>query len=459
MKRLIIALFAISIVACKQEPKVDYVILSGAVENSSATKATLKNANFNTELSIDKNGVFSDTIQIPESGFYSFSIGREYTPIYLSLGNNLNVTIDAQKFDESISYSGEGATENNYLAAKTLNSIKVTSNAKALYSSDETSFKNTIDSIQSQNENQLHALEKANESFLATEKQNLVYDNYLMLKNYAQRHGFYTKKENFEVSEDFFPDELKNLTFDDAEAYKTSQSYKNMAFRQNIDDLFKTLGDDISTVSVKELQSIEAIKVTALKNDVIDYLGNFLVSPANENMESIYNFFKNNTTNEDTKKALTETFEKNKDLVKGKPSPQFVNYENHKGGDMSLADLKGKYVYVDVWATWCGPCIREIPSLKEVEKQFHNENIAFVSTSIDEMKNRDKWLAMVDEKELGGVQLMADKDWSSDFVKAYAIQGIPRFILIDPNGNIVSADAPRPSDPNLVKLLEKELQM
>ncbi|WP_204345955.1 TlpA family protein disulfide reductase [Psychroserpens algicola] len=459
MKRLIIALFAISIVACKQEPKVDYVILSGAVENSSATKATLKNANFNTELSIDKNGVFSDTIQIPESGFYSFSIGREYTPVYLSFGNNLNVTIDAQKFDESISYSGEGATENNYLAAKTLNSIKATSNAKALYSSDETSFKNTIDSIQSQNENQLHALEKANESFLATEKQNLVYDNYLMLKNYAQRHGFYTKKENFEVSEDFFPDELKNLTFDDAEAYKTSQSYKNMAFRQNIDDLFKTLGDDISTVSVKELQSIEAIKVTALKNDVIDYLGNFLVSPANENMESIYNFFKNNTTNEDTKKALTETFEKNKDLVKGKPSPQFVNYENHKGGDMSLADLKGKYVYVDVWATWCGPCIREIPSLKEVEKQFHNENIAFVSTSIDEMKNRDKWLAMVDEKELGGVQLMADKDWSSDFVKAYAIQGIPRFILIDPNGNIVSADAPRPSDPNLVKLLEKELQM
>jgi hypothetical protein len=53
---------------------------------------------------------------------------------------------------------------------------------------------------------------------------------------------------------------------------------------------------------------------------------------------------------------------------------------------------------------------------------------------------------------------MADNDWSSKFVKDYAIQGIPRFILIDPNGNIVSADAPRPSDPKLLDLLESELK-
>jgi thiol-disulfide isomerase/thioredoxin len=176
-------------------------------------------------------------------------------------------------------------------------------------------------------------------------------------------------------------------------------------------------------------------------------------------MEAVYNFFSENSSSEDTKKKLTETFEKNKNLVKGKPSPQFVNYENHKGGDLSLADLKGKYVYVDVWATWCGPCIAEIPSLKEVEKQFHNENIEFVSTSIDQAKDRDKWVSMVKDKDLGGSQLMADNNWSSQFVKDYAIQGIPRFILIDPNGNIVSADAPRPSDPKLLELLEKELKI
>ena len=68
-----------------------------------------------------------------------------------------------------------------------------------------------------------------------------------------------------------------------------------------------------------------------------------------------------------------------RDLPKGAPSPSFVDYENYNGGKTSLADLKGKYVYIDVWATWCGPCKAEIPSLKKIEKEYHGKNIAFVS--------------------------------------------------------------------------------
>ena len=136
----------------------------------------------------------------------------------------------------------------------------------------------------------------------------------------------------------------------------------------------------------------------------------------------------------------------------GKPSPKFENYENNAGGQISLADLKGKYVYIDVWATWCGPCKAEIPSLKKVEKAYHGKNIEFVSISIDQAKDHDKWKAMVADKELSGIQLFADKDWSSDFIKDYGIRGIPRFILIDTEGKVVNADAPRPSSPKLVEL-------
>ena len=142
-------------------------------------------------------------------------------------------------------------------------------------------------------------------------------------------------------------------------------------------------------------------------------------------------------------------------LGKGKESPKFVDYENFKGGTTSLVDLKGKYVYVDVWATWCGPCKREIPFLKEVEKAYHGKNIEFVSISVDKAKDHDAWKQMVEEKELGGVQLYADKDWQSDFVQGYKINGIPRFILIDPAGNIVSADAPRPSSEGLIALFNE----
>ncbi|MCF6349291.1 MAG: TlpA family protein disulfide reductase [Flavobacteriaceae bacterium] len=137
--------------------------------------------------------------------------------------------------------------------------------------------------------------------------------------------------------------------------------------------------------------------------------------------------------------------------LKGKPSPKFVNYENHKGGTTSLDDLKGKYVYVDVWATWCGPCKKEIPFLKEVEKEFHGKNIEFVSVSIDKKAAHKVWKQMVTEKELVGIQLFAGDDLQ--FVNDYGIEGIPRFILIDDKGNVVNADAPRPSNPKLKEVL------
>ncbi|SFZ91535.1 AhpC/TSA family protein [Flaviramulus basaltis] len=145
----------------------------------------------------------------------------------------------------------------------------------------------------------------------------------------------------------------------------------------------------------------------------------------------------------------------------GKPSPNFENYENYKGGNTSLSDLKGKYVYVDVWATWCGPCIAEIPSLKKLEKQFEDKNIAFVSISVDDGRGyrgdagaaHEGWKKMIAEKEMGGIQLFSGEGWKSEFIQGYRINGIPRFILIDPAGNIVNADASRPSSPKLTELL------
>lgn len=152
-----------------------------------------------------------------------------------------------------------------------------------------------------------------------------------------------------------------------------------------------------------------------------------------------------------------------RELPKGAPSPSFEDYENYDGTKTSLADLKGKYAYIDVWATWCGPCKAEIPSLKQIEKDYHGKNIAFVSMSIDddrthkgswELANSD-WKAMVADKELGGIQVFAPKGWKSQFIRDYKISGIPRFILIDPDGNIVDASAPRPSDPALREMFNK----
>lgn len=161
---------------------------------------------------------------------------------------------------------------------------------------------------------------------------------------------------------------------------------------------------------------------------------------------------------EDTEKNLKslegymkESFEVKK--LNGSVSPSFA-YENTEGKLVKLEDFKGKYIYVDVWATWCGPCRAEIPHLKKTEEAYHGKNIEFVSISVDVMKDKEKWKKFVAEKQLGGVQVLADKDWKSDFVTGYKINGIPRFILIGPEGKIVNADAPRPSSPELAKLLD-----
>ncbi|MEQ6123283.1 TlpA disulfide reductase family protein [Pseudotenacibaculum sp. MALMAid0570] len=143
-------------------------------------------------------------------------------------------------------------------------------------------------------------------------------------------------------------------------------------------------------------------------------------------------------------------------LEKGKPAPEFVNYEDFKGGKKSLKDFRGNFVYIDVWATWCRPCLAQIPYLKKLEKEFEGKNISFVSISTDNKdrsngdwsKARKKWATMVKDKNLGGTQLWAGKDHIR-FSQEYLIRGIPRFILIDPEGNIVNHNEIRPSDPKI----------
>ncbi|AJR02351.1 TlpA family protein disulfide reductase [Siansivirga zeaxanthinifaciens] len=169
-------------------------------------------------------------------------------------------------------------------------------------------------------------------------------------------------------------------------------------------------------------------------------------------LEPYYQEFIAGSTNAEHVKEITDSYNVLKTVAPGQPSPKFVNYENNAGGTTSLDDLKGKYVYIDVWATWCGPCKAEIPFLKEVEEKYHDKNIAFVSISVDQAKDHDKWKKLIVEKELGGIQLMADNDFKSQFIKDYFIKGIPKFILLDPSGNIIDSNAPRPSNKDLIEV-------
>lgn len=138
----------------------------------------------------------------------------------------------------------------------------------------------------------------------------------------------------------------------------------------------------------------------------------------------------------------------------GSPAFEF-SYTDDAGKNRTLSDFKGKYVYVDIWATWCGPCQEEIPYLQKIEEDFKGKNVEFVSISVDTEKDKTKWLSMIKDKKLGGIQLFSSG--GQDILDYYKISGIPRFVLIDKAGKIINADAPRPSDPELKGLIQKLL--
>lgn len=134
-------------------------------------------------------------------------------------------------------------------------------------------------------------------------------------------------------------------------------------------------------------------------------------------------------------------------------------YKDIDDKPVSFSDFKGKFVYIDLWATWCGPCKAEIPHMKKIEEDYHGKNIVFVSLSLDKPKDAQKWKDFVKKEQLKGIQLMADKDFGSDVAKNYEVNAIPRFLLFDTKGNIINADALRPSNPELRAQLDKLLKV
>lgn len=133
---------------------------------------------------------------------------------------------------------------------------------------------------------------------------------------------------------------------------------------------------------------------------------------------------------------------------KGKKAPDF-KYLDINGKEVSLSDLKGNLVYIDIWATWCGPCREELPHLQKLEEFFKGTKVRFVSISTD--KDKAKWEQMVKDEKMGGIQLHTGGDEA--FTNAFRVKGIPHFILIDTEGKILEANMSRPSDPKTVEYL------
>lgn len=179
-------------------------------------------------------------------------------------------------------------------------------------------------------------------------------------------------------------------------------------------------------------------------------------------IDSLYKAYNHTFTNPEFNIEISECyngFVQNLDKIPKRVLSSILNTEN--GTKNSIHDVldihKGKLIYIDMWATWCGPCLKDMPESARLKEHFKDRNIAFLYLSIDE--NKERWKELISEdkyKNLSGSYLL-ENGLKSQWVQYFKINNIPRYILLDENREIISSNAPGPSMHEAKLLIDQNL--
>lgn len=179
------------------------------------------------------------------------------------------------------------------------------------------------------------------------------------------------------------------------------------------------------------------------------------IKNTDEQMDEVYNAFMAFSADQHTKDKATALYDHYKHMKKGAPAPDFT-MQDANGKTYSLKDFRGKAVYIDCWATWCGPCCVEIPFMEKLYEHYKgNKKIQLISISLDNSKKA--WQRKLATDKPGWQQFICSDNFNSTLCKNYDIDAIPRFMMFDKKGRIISINAPRPSDEEIIEWIDKQL--
>lgn len=455
MKKIVTSIAVISLLAaCGEkaaEGKVDYAVLSGKVSSVDAKGENqklllLQNDEVVKEIPVQADGTFRDTIrEIGDNHFYYLVENPAVqTPLYLANGTNMELTLNEEVGKTMV--SGSQTKQTQYLIER--NSFindRINGADSNLFGQKPQEFKENVKAFFAELDKKLKAY-GFDEEFVKNQEKWTNYKFVEYLTIFPTYHR-YTSGNEAILPDDFYA-ERDGIDYDNAEEFRTIDTYRDLVRSK----FYTIINNPNDAENIKKfISEVNALKSENIRADLAK--GTFqLISPSSTVNKEIFDFINKNVTDEKVKEAAKKAYDVATKLTSGSPSPKFSNYENFNGGTTSLDDFKGKVTYIDIWATWCLPCRGEIPALKELEKKFHGKDVAFVSISIDQ--NKDEWKEFVKSEDLKGVQLFAENAFESQFIQDYGIRQIPTFIIIDKEGKIVNADAPRPSSDEITGLLE-----
>ncbi len=458
MNKLFFLVFIASLVACNPEPIAN---VTGTIQNQVADVIIVSNQllDSNDTLKII-DGNFNGALNVETAGMYSLNNGKYGFRIFLEPGDNLVFNFDIDKLKKGtyaeIEISGEGADE-------TLLMLDLSARNSRIMADFKTTLALPSDSFQFLIKNYHIDVQSAIDSF----KNEGVSDNFFHERielitgiELNEKYMYYTTyhkrmapNDTLPIPSDFY-NVGKDIALDNEQFYKELKTYKFFVLKKHdakMKDALKAAKHERGSVEEANAKIDYVVGLNVIQ-DIKDELGNRIVASYTYASDEVKEVYEKRYTEIIKKekfitgfKSLLATLEA---LKPGNKAPSFA-YHDVNSKMVNSEDLKGKVIYIDVWATWCGPCVGEIPHLKALEEELHDLDVAFVSISID--GDKEAWKKMVAKKELRGHQLYADGEWGSDIIKNYAIKGIPRFILIDKEGNLVSASANRPSSKNKIK--------
>jgi len=401
-----------------------------------------------------KDSIYTET---PDAGrSVGFTLAGQFSPaygavffndshlvLYIEPGKSFDISVKEEGSQIIPAFTGKGAGKNRYLNSEDLR-----------YTPDfELNESEFIAALDKRAEELYKNLETMgfDDRFKQLERKRLKYTAYTPLMDYCYQHPYAAKDYQYRMTEDLYR-KMTDIFSEDEDmlCMGVYQEYmKKMVSHITVRDLGDRFEDFLYI-----LEELNYVTHRFKNPAVTEFMVNQIITSHIEReglakLPELLPYFESNVTDPKKKAGFNALCHKWRRIEPGRPSPSFC-YKDIDGKEVKLSDFAGKYVYIDCWATWCGPCCREQPFLKKLEEKYAGKNIRFVSISCDQDKSA--WEKAVREGKLEGIHLHSGN--YDPFLEAYMIQTIPHFILIDREGKIINSSMTRPSDSETAKFID-----